>query len=40
LTLTLSSIEMTIDDAANVATTGGKGRMMSSHGGMKGRIRR
>ena len=37
LTLPLSSIETIIDDAANVATIDGKGKMQSSHGGTKTR---
>jgi phosphatidylinositol glycan class P protein len=37
LTLPLSSIETIIDDAANVATIDGRGRIQPSHGGHKGR---
>jgi phosphatidylinositol glycan class P protein len=37
LTLPLSSIETIIDDAANVATIDGKGKLQHSHGTSKGR---
>ena len=39
LTLPLGSIDTIIDDAANVATIDGKGKIQSSHGGNKGRER-
>lgn len=39
LTLPLNSIETIIDDAANVATIDGKGRLGGSHVGIKERVK-